>query len=138
MATHYLSPDEVIGMFWELVRSAEASPSLSRVEPATINDNGLASALGQPAQTWAGRELYPGLFLKAAVYARGVIQGHVFGNGNKRMGLAVAFSFLELNGYRVEISAESAVRLALDIANKMINLREMARVLRENSVLLEE
>lgn len=125
-------------MFWELVGQCEAAAEGARLRPATIDEHALASALGQPGQTWQGRDLYPDLFLKAAVYARGIIQGHVFGNGNKRMGLAAAIAFLELNGHRVEMPSTVAVGLALDIANRKADLDAIAHVLRAHSVPVEQ
>ena len=44
-------------------------------------------------------ELYPTLFQKASVYAHHIITGHIFFDGNKRIGLTCALRFLELNGY---------------------------------------
>lgn len=130
--------DEVTELFWELVRDAEADPDVPEVVPATINVPALESALGQPAQTWEGEDLYPDLFLKAAVYARGIIQGHVFGNGNKRMGLTAAFVFIEMNGYRVEMGRDEAVALALHIANRRITLEQIADVLQRHSVRITQ
>ena len=43
-------------------------------------------------------ELFPTLTQKAAVYAHPVITGHIFLDGNKRIGLTCALWFLVLNG----------------------------------------
>ena len=45
-----------------------------------------------------GVELYPTLTLKAAVYAHHIITGHIFVDGNKRIGMTCALWFLVLNG----------------------------------------
>ena len=48
-----------------------------------------------------GQELYQGIFKKAAVYVRTIIQGHPFLDGNKRTAILVAGTFMEKNGYLV-------------------------------------
>ena len=53
-----------------------------------------------PRQSAFGKELYSTLFAKAAVYARNIISGHPFVDGNKRTAMAAASVFLEGNGYR--------------------------------------
>ena len=42
-------------------------------------------------------ELYPSPFQKAAVYAHHIITGHIFLDGNKRVGMHCALLFLVLN-----------------------------------------
>lgn len=55
--------------------------------------------IGSAFQTFDGEELHPGTFEKAAALWRGIIQGHPFGDGNKRTGFALAAYFLRLSGY---------------------------------------
>lgn len=62
------------------------------------NKEGLKSALEQPKATFDDKELYPDVFIKAAVLAHGISEGQVFVDGNKRTGLLTALTFLELNG----------------------------------------
>lgn len=59
----------------------------------------LLSVVSAPRQAAFGRELYPSIFEKAAVYIRDIITLHPFLDGNKRTGITVAFVFLENNGY---------------------------------------
>ena len=66
-------------------------------------------------------ELYPTLFQKAAVYAHHIITGHIFWDGNKRIGLTCALRFLELNGYsRLFGIDDSIINLGLKIADGTI------------------
>ena len=46
---------------------------------------------------WGDTELFPTLFQKAAVYAHHIITGHIFVDGNKRIGIAWVFSFERLS-----------------------------------------
>ena len=44
----------------------------------------LESALARPATSYAGHELYPGIFNKAAALLEALVQNHPFTDGNKR------------------------------------------------------
>jgi death-on-curing protein len=61
----------------------------------------IEQVVAAPFQTFAGEELHPDPFEKAAMLLRGITQGHPFGDGNKRTGLLVAAYYLELMGYRI-------------------------------------
>ena len=66
-------------------------------------------------------ELYPTPFQKAAVYAHHIITGHIFFDGNKRIGLTCALRFLELNGYsRLSNIDDSIIDLGFKIADGTI------------------
>ena len=66
-------------------------------------------------------ELYPTPFQKAAVYAHHIITGHIFFDGNKRIGLTCALRFLELNGYsRLSDIDDSIIALGFKIADGTI------------------
>ena len=66
-------------------------------------------------------ELYLTPFQKAAVYAHHIITGHIFFDGNKRVGLTCALRFLELNGYsRRPAIDNSIIELGFKIADGTI------------------
>ena len=54
-------------------------------------------------------ELFPTPFQQAAAYAHHIITGHVFLDGNKRIGLTCALRFLELNGYSRRLDIEDSI-----------------------------
>lgn len=63
-------------------------------------------------------ELYPTLIQKAAVYAHHIITGHIFMDGNKRIGMHCAILFLTLNGCSFQSDIEdSIIELGLKIAD---------------------
>ena len=66
-------------------------------------------------------ELFPTLFQKAAVYAHHIITGHIFLDGNKRIGLTCALRFLELNGYSRRLNIDDLIiKLGFKIADGTI------------------
>jgi len=74
-----------------------------------IRDKGLLqSALARPRQRYAC-EPQATIFELAAAYGFGVARSHPFIDGNKRAALAVAATFLELNGFSLDAPEPEAV-----------------------------
>ncbi len=68
-----------------------------------------------------GIDLYPNLFQKAAVYAHHIITGHIFFDGNKRVGMHSALLFLALNDCSIQNNIDdSIINLGFKIANGTI------------------
>ncbi|MSR71284.1 MAG: type II toxin-antitoxin system death-on-curing family toxin [Candidatus Taylorbacteria bacterium] len=59
----------------------------------------LRSIIHKPQTQLSGKDMYPDIFLKAAVYLESVASSHVFIDGNKRTSIAVAVRFLAINNY---------------------------------------
>jgi death-on-curing family protein len=66
------------------------------------NQAGLESALSRP-RAYAHYEAAD-IALQAAVLAHGIAESQTFIDGNKRLALVALLTFLELNGYRVDIA----------------------------------
>ncbi len=64
---------------------------------AVPKDQSFESAIGQIAQTFDGKELYPTLEEKAAVLLYLIVKNHSFADGNKRIGAACFLHFLHVN-----------------------------------------
>ena len=73
------------------------------------------------AAKFGGIDLYPTLFQKASVYAHHIISGHIFLDGNKRIGMHSAILFLMLNrcSFKDNID-DSIIELGLKIADGSI------------------
>ena len=70
-------------------------------------------------------ELFPTLLQKAAVYAHRIVTGHIFLDGNKRVGLTCALLFLVLNGCTLHPDLDdSIIELGFKIADGTITDRE--------------
>ena len=83
-----------------------------------VRDEGLLdSAIESAFATFDGVELYPSKEEKAAKLGHSLISNHAFVDGNKRIGVYVMLSFLELNGVRVEATDEDVVSLGLGVAD---------------------
>lgn len=80
-----------------------------------------------------GKELYPTIFLKAALYARNICMNHPFVDGNKRTGITAALVFLESNGYVCAAKQGEVERFALNIVNRKLDFEEIAKWLQAHS-----
>ena len=83
-----------------------------------VRDEGLLdSALESAFATFDGTELYPTKEEKAARIGSSLVSNHAFVDGNKRIGVYVMLSFLELNGIKIKATDEDVVRLGLGTAD---------------------
>lgn len=82
-----------------------------------VRDIGLLdSALEAAYATFDGKELFPTKEEKAARLGVGLISNHAFVDGNKRIGMYVLLSFLELNGIYIEASDDDVIEVGLAVA----------------------
>ena len=82
-----------------------------------VRDIGLLdSALEAAYATFDGRELFPSKEEKAARLGVGLISNHAFVDGNKRIGMYIMLSFLEVNGVKIEATNEEVAEIGLSIA----------------------
>lgn len=82
-----------------------------------LRDIGLLdSALESAYATFDGKELFPSKEEKAARLGVGLVSNHAFVDGNKRIGMYVLLSFLEVNGIQIEATNEEVVEAGLALA----------------------
>ena len=99
-----------------------------------IRDHHAFATLGHlPKQSAFGKELYPSIFGKAAVYVRNIIFGHLFIDGNTRTAMAAADVFLQLNGYRIAVSEGGVEKVALSMIEQKLSLDDISSWLKKNS-----
>lgn len=79
-----------------------------------------------PKQKVFGKELYPTIFLKTAVYVRNIIMAHSFVDGNKRTAVTSASVFLESNGYKIIAKEGEIEKFALKIINQKLGLDKIS------------
>lgn len=82
-----------------------------------VRDIGLLdSALESAYATFDGKELFPSKEEKAARLGVGLVSNHAFVDGNKRIGMYVLLSFLEVNGIQIEATNEEVIEAGLALA----------------------
>lgn len=83
-----------------------------------VRDEGLLlSAIEAPYQTFGGIELFPTMLEKAVRLGFGLVANHPFIDGNKRIGILVMLTFLELNGINIEFTDDEIIDAALGVAS---------------------
>ena len=91
------------------------------VRDATLLD----SALNTAFQTFEGKELYPSLEEKGARLGFNLVQNHAFVDGNKRIGLLVMLTFLEINGIYLKFTDDELVKIGLSLASGQITYEDL-------------
>ena len=77
----------------------------------------LDSALESIFAGFGDREFYPTKEEKGARLGYTLISNHAFVDGNKRIGMYVMLTFLEVNGIRMECTNEEVVEVGLSVAS---------------------
>ena len=97
-----------------------------------VRDEGLlVSALEAPFQTFDGIELFPTLLEKAVRLGYGLVANHPFVDGNKRIGVLVMLTYLELNGFSLDFSDEEIVEVALGIASGKYEYEDLLKIIND-------
>jgi death-on-curing protein len=87
-----------------------------------IKDEGLLEfALNAPFQTFDSEYIYKTIKSKAAKLGYFLIKNHPFIDGNKRIGILVMMTFLEVNGIEIDCTDEELIILGLGLADGSIN-----------------
>ena len=85
-------------------------------------------------QTFGGQELYPTKEEKGARLGYSLISNHAFVDGNKRIGMYVMMTFLEVNGVRIDPAVDEVIRVGLAVASGEMDYGELLEWIRENKV----
>lgn len=95
------------------------------------NAGALSSAVAQPQATFGSEELYPDVFIKAAVLAYCIAESQAFVDGNKRTALVATLTFLKVNGHEVPHQEERLYEAMIAIAKKTMTKEDLADLLRD-------
>ncbi len=85
----------------------------------------LESALENAFSGFGDREFYPTKEEKGARLGYSLISNHAFVDGNKRIGVYVMLTFLEVNGIRLNYTDEDVVRIGLSAADGSMSYEEL-------------
>lgn len=99
-----------------------------------VRDTGrLLGIIDHPQQIVFGKEIRETVFEKAAAYGYDIIMYHPFVDGNKRSGMLSMNTFLELNGYGIEVESGMIEKIALGIVINKLDIPQIAEWLRKFS-----
>ena len=98
-----------------------------------IRDLGLLdSAIESAYQTFSGIELYPTKEEKGARLGFNLVSNHAFVDGNKRIGMYVLLTFLEVNGIPIEATDEEVVEVGLRLAEGKMKYEELLQWIKDH------
>ena len=91
-----------------------------------VRDEGLLdSALEGAFAGFGDTEFYPTKEEKGARLGYALISNHAFVDGNKRIGVYVMLSFLEMNGIRIRCTDDELVHVGLTVADGNMSYEEL-------------
>ena len=100
---------------------------------AGVKDESLLdSAIENVFQTFDGKELYPTKEEKGARLGYSLISNHAFVDGNKRIGMLIMLSFLELNGIKLNCSDDDIVCAGLGVASGEMDYEDLLEWVRSH------
>ncbi|MDL2302174.1 type II toxin-antitoxin system death-on-curing family toxin [Lachnospiraceae bacterium OttesenSCG-928-D06] len=105
-----LSKEQMITIYSKLIKQTGGLDGVR-------DENLLDSAINAPFQTFGGEELYPTVQKKAACLCYSLINNHSFYDGNKRIGILVMMTFMELNSLQIQCTDDDLIALGLSIAS---------------------
>ena len=95
----------------------------------------LESATAQAQASFNGDYLHPSLFDMASAYLYHLVLNHPFVDGNKRVALASALIFLELNGVEITQGTQELYNLTIKAAQSNTTKKQIAKELKRLSNL---
>ena len=100
-----------------------------------IRDEGLLeSALETAFSSFDEQEFYPTKEEKGARIGHSLISNHAFVDGNKRIGVYVMLTFLEVNGIRLDCTNEEVVHVGLSVADGSMDYDALLLWIKEHRV----
>lgn len=100
-----------------------------------VRDEGLLeSALETAFSSFGGQKFYPTKEEKGARLGYNLISNHAFVDGNKRIGVYVMLTFLEVNGIRLDCTNEDVVKIGLGVANGSMDYEALLAWVREHQI----
>ena len=93
----------------------------------------LESALENVFSGFGGQEFYPTREEKGARLGYALISNHAFVDGNKRIGMYVMLTFLEVNGIHMDCTNEEVATVGLSVADGSMSYEELLAWVRDHA-----
>ena len=95
-----------------------------------VKDAGLLdSALARPKTTVFGEFAYPSIELMAAAMHQSLVKNHPLIDGNKRTAWLLLVTFLLLNDFDFEMTADEGMNFTLGVAQSRYDIEQAAEIL---------
>lgn len=114
----YLTVNQVISFHDDLVNNFGGLHGIR-------DKNLLLSALQAPKASFDGKEMYPSIYEKAAVYMYHIAKNHPFNDGNKRTAFVSVLAFLKANDAHIKFKPKNLEQIVIEVANGNISKDEL-------------
>ena len=100
-----------------------------------VRDEGLLeSALESAFSGFGDQEFYPTKEEKAAKIGYSLVSNHAFVDGNKRIGMYIMITFLEVNGIYLDCTNDEVVQVGLGLAEGSLKYDELLEWIKNHRV----
>lgn len=125
--------DEPVWLDPEAVAAIHQRQLAEHGGPGGVRDpGGLESALARPRHLYAYGDPLPDMAAMAGAYAAAFVRNHPFVDGNKRVALVAARTFLRLNGWDLVAPPEAKYVAVLGLATSEFLEEEFAAWIRSH------
>lgn len=107
--TLYLTKDDILDLHDDALEAFGGDEGI-------LHDDAIEACLSRIQQAFGGVEAFPSIPSKAGALLHGFATRHCFVDGNKRVALGAAQTFLALNGMELVATPEELVELTLEAA----------------------
>lgn len=84
------------------------------------------SAIERPKASFAGKDLYPSIWLKVAALMQSLVKNHPFNDGNKRTAFFTSLRFLRINRYKFGSTHKEIINFCLSVDKKNLSINKIA------------
>lgn len=119
------SKEKVLLLHQLIIAETGGSPELRDI---SLLDSALESAFA----TFDGKDLYPTKEEKAAKIGYSLISNHAFVDGNKRIGMYIMITFLEINGITINATNNDVIQAGLNLACGSMNYNNLLNWINEH------
>lgn len=95
----------------------------------------LESALEAAFSGFGDKEFYPTKEAKGARLGYTLISNHAFVDGNKRIGMYVMLTFLEVNGIHMDCTNDDVIHVGLSVADGSMKYDDLLEWVREHKTV---
>lgn len=118
LMVEYLSEEQILYLHRAVIKAAGGRGG--------VRDRGLLrSALSRPAASFAGQDLHVSIAAKTAALMHALVSNHAFIDGNKRVAVAAAELFLQVNGRRLSADDQALEEVTMAAAAGGLGVEEL-------------
>ena len=120
------TPEEIITIHTAVIKRTGGSDGL--------RDAGALDLASQKAKAiFAGVEMYPDIFTKAAATLESIARNHPFFDGNKRTSFMTALAIIERNGYSTHFDNADIEDTVVRVVTEKLSIEIITEWLKSNS-----